>query len=184
MTPTLETIWHEFADRLGQFIRARVNDPAAADDIRQDVFVKIQRRLGSLRDFSKLESWLYHIARNAIIDHYRARRETTEIAESLPADAPGHDADVEGLKAAFRRMIDNLPEPYREAIALTEFHGLTQQQLAERAGISLSGAKSRVQRGRAMLKADLEACCRFEFDRRGRVMDCEPRQRQSCPECG
>jgi RNA polymerase sigma-70 factor (ECF subfamily) len=81
-------------------------------------------------------------------------------------------------------MIDNLPEPYREAIVLTELEGLTQQQLAERAGLSLSGAKSRVQRGRAMLKAELEACCRFEFDQRGRVMDCEPRRRQPCPECG
>jgi RNA polymerase sigma-70 factor (ECF subfamily) len=184
MTPTLETIWHEFAGRLGQFIRARVSDPAAAEDIRQDVFVKIQRRLGGLRDFSKLESWLYHITRHAIIDHYRARRETTEVPESLPADAPEHDADMEGLKAAFRRMIENLPEPYREAIVLTEMEGLTQLQLAERAGISLSGAKSRVQRGRAMLKVNLEDCCRFEFDQRGRVMGCEPKERKSCPECG
>lgn len=184
MTPTLETIWNEFAERLGAFIRARVNDPAAADDIRQDVFVRIQKRLGSVRDLSKLESWIYHIARNAIIDHYRARRETVDVPESLPAEPAGDDAEVAGLKASFRRMIHDLPEPYRQAIVLTELDGVPQTELARRLGISVSGVKSRVQRGRAMLKRKLHECCAFEFDRRGRVIECEPRRRSHCPECG
>jgi RNA polymerase sigma-70 factor, ECF subfamily len=183
MTPTLETIWNEFAERLGAFIRARVNDPATADDIRQDVFVKIQKRLGSVRDFSKLESWIYHIARNAIIDHYRARRETTDVPESLPAEPAVDDAEVAGLKASFRQMIDDLPEPYREAIVLTELEGVPQTELARRLGLSISGAKSRVQRGREMLKHQLNECCAFEFDRRGRVIECEPRRKTNCPEC-
>lgn len=184
MTPTLETIWNEFAERLGAFIRARVNDPATADDIRQDVFVKIQKRLGNLRDFGKLESWIYHIARNAIIDHYRARRETTDVPESLPAEPAGDDAEVAGLKASFRRMIDDLPEPYRQAIVLTELEGVPQTELARRLGISVSGAKSRVQRGREQLKRKLNECCTFEFDRRGRVIGCEPHRNSDCAECG
>ena len=183
MTPSLESIWHDFADRLGQFIRARVSDPAAAEDIRQDVFLKIQKRLGQLRDFTKLESWLYHIARNAIVDHYRARRDTTEVPNTIPAEPPSHDTELDGLKAAFLRMIHNLPEPYREAVVLTDLEGLTQKALAERLGISLSGAKSRVQRGRALLKENLLDCCRFEFDRLGGVVDCEPRRKATCPEC-
>lgn len=81
-------------------------------------------------------------------------------------------------------MIDNLPEPYREAVVLTELEGLTQKELAGRLGISLSGAKSRVQRGRQQLKEMLFDCCRFEFDRRGGVVDCEPRSKSDCPECG
>ena len=80
-------------------------------------------------------------------------------------------------------MIDALPEPYREAIILTELEGLTQKELGERLGISLSGAKSRVQRGREQLKQALVDCCKFEFDRRGRVIDCEPRSPGSCEEC-
>ena len=83
-----------------------------------------------------------------------------------------------------RRMIDSLPEPYREALVLTEFDGLTQQELADRVGISLSGAKSRVQRGREQLKAMLTECCDFEFDRRGGVFDCMPHQQSDCNECG
>ena len=86
--------------------------------------------------------------------------------------------------SAFRRMIHDLPDPYREAVRLTEIEGLTQAELARRLGISLSGAKSRVQRGRAQLKEQLIECCRFEFDRRGAVIDCEPRRTTPCPECG
>ena len=183
MNATLEHIWHEFAVKLGQFIRSRVSDPATAEDILQDVFVKIQKRLGQLQDPAKLEGWIYLIARNAIIDHYRTRKETVEVSETLPVEAPANDGELEELKASFRRMIYSLPEPYREAIVLTELEGLTQQALADRLGISLSGAKSRVQRGRAQLKRLLDECCTFEFDRRGKVIDCTPRAKAGCDEC-
>jgi len=68
----------------------------------------------------------------------------------------------------------SLPEPYRKALVLTELEGLTQQELADKVGISLSGAKSWVQRGRQQLKEMLTECCAFEFDRRGGVIDCTP----------
>jgi RNA polymerase sigma-70 factor, ECF subfamily len=183
MTPTVENIWNEFAARLGQFIRTRVSDPTTAEDILQDVFVRIQARLDQLDDPAKLQSWLYLIARNAIIDHYRTRKQTTELPESLPAEVPEDDSEMEGLKAAFRRMIYSLPDPYRDALIVTEFEGLTQKQLAERLGISLSGAKSRVQRARAQLKQMLHDCCTFEFDRRGHVIDCAARPNGGCEEC-
>ena len=183
MKPTVETIWNEFSAKLGQFIAARVADPATAEDILQDVFVKIQTRLGQLQDPAKLQGWLYLVARNAIIDHHRTRKETTEVPESLPAEPPAHDVEVEDLKAAFRRMIYSLPEPYRDALVLTEFEGLTQKEMAERLGLSLSGAKSRVQRGREQLKQMLLERCEFEFDRLGRIIDCKPRTKDACQEC-
>lgn len=183
MNPTVEAIWSEFAVALRQFIRARVADAATAEDILQDVFVKIHGKLDQLENPAKLQSWLYLITRNAIIDHYRTRKPSIEVPESLPADAPSDDPEMDGLKAAFRRMLYSLPDPYRDALVLTEFEGLTQKQLAERLGISLSGAKSRVQRGRDQLKKMLFDCCRFEFDRRGRVIDCAPRAKDSCQEC-
>jgi RNA polymerase sigma-70 factor (ECF subfamily) len=184
MNATLEHIWHEFADRLGQFIRSRVSDPATAQDLLQDVFVKIQKRLAQLQDPAKLEGWIYLITRNAIIDHYRTRKEAVELPDTLPAEPDANDGEIEELKASFRRMIYSLPEPYREAVVLTELEGLTQKALAERLGISLSGAKSRVQRGRAQLKQMLDDCCTFEFDRRGKVIGCEPRAKAGCEECG
>ncbi len=181
--PTVETIWNEFAAKLGQFIAGRVADPAAAEDILQDVFLKIQSRLGQLQDPAKLQGWLYLMARNAIVDHYRMRKETTEVPESLPAEPPAHDVELEDLKAAFRRMIYSLPEPYRDALVLTEFEGLTQKEMAGRLGISLSGAKSRVQRAREKLKQKLLERCEFQFDRLGRVIDCTPRAKSACQDC-
>jgi RNA polymerase sigma-70 factor (ECF subfamily) len=77
-------------------------------------------------------------------------------------------------------LISTLPAPYRDALVLTEFEGLTQKEMAERLGISLSGAKSRVQRGREQLKRMLLERCQFEFDRLGRIIDCKPRTRHAC----
>ena len=183
MTTTVESIWHEFAEKLRSFIRSRVSDDATADDILQDVFVKIASRISSLKNPGTLQGWIFLIARHAVIDHYRTRKETVEVPETLPDEPAGDDSGIEPLKAAFRRMIDALPEPYREAITLTELDGLTQKELASRLGISLSGAKSRVQRGREQLRQSLVDCCRFEFDRRGRVIDCTPHRKADCPEC-
>ena len=98
--------------------------------------------------------------------------------ESFPAPEEGTDLrseEVEGLKQAFRRMVEELPEPYREAVRLADLEGVPQTELAERLGISVSGTKSRVQRGRQMLRKELEECCRFEFDRRGKVIDFTPK---------
>ncbi|HWN93537.1 MAG TPA: RNA polymerase sigma factor SigZ [Methylomirabilota bacterium] len=183
MITTVENIWHEFAEKLRNFIRRRVGDDATADDILQDVFVKIASRLSTLDDPGKLQGWIFLIARHAVIDHYRTRKETVEVPETLHDESASDDPDIEPLKAAFRRMIDALPEPYRAAVTLTELEGLTQKELAARLGISLSGAKSRVQRGREQLRQNLVDCCRFEFDRRGRVIDCTPHRQESCPEC-
>ena len=163
MKQTVETIWNESSARLRQFIRARVADPATAEDILQDVFLKFQSRLDEFQDPAKVQGWLFLVARNAIIDHYRTRKPTSELPETLPAELPENPIEIEELKRVFRHIIGGLPEPYREALVLTEFEGLTQVALAKRLGISLSGAKSRVQRGRELLKERLLDACHREF---------------------
>jgi len=183
MKPTVESIWNEFSAKLGQFIAARVADPATAEDILQDVFLRIETRLDQLQNPAKLQGWLYLMARNVIIDHHRTCKETIEVTESLPAEPAAHDPEVEEPKAVFRQMIATLPELYREALVLTEFEGLTEKEMAMRLGISLSGAKSRVQRGREQLKQMLLERCEFEFDRLGRIIDCKPRTKDACQEC-
>ena len=73
-------------------------------------------------------------------------------------------------------MIERMPDHYRQALMLSDIQGLRQRDLARREGLSLSGAKSRVQRGREMLKGMLLNCCRFEFDKNGNPIDYEPRK--------
>lgn len=179
MAPTTEAVWLALHDRLLRFVRARVADPATAEDVLQDVFVKIHARIDTLDDGDRLEAWVWQIVRNAIVDHHRRWRPAAELPEQLAAldrvddDDPGETARQ--LVPCVQAAIDGLPEPYREALLLTEYGGLTQQALAERAGISLSGAKSRVQRARDRLKGVLLACCHVELDRRGGIVDYRPR---------
>jgi RNA polymerase sigma-70 factor (ECF subfamily) len=184
MMPTLEQTWRAFAEPLRRFLRGRVSDPSVAEDLLQDVFLKATRGLPRLAEPAKLPGWLFLIARRVVIDHYRTRKETLPLPDDLVASEVPDAREAEALQAAFRRMVHSLPPPYREAILLTEFAGLTQKEYAERMGISVSGAKSRVQRGRAELKKLLLDCCRFEFDPRGHAFDCEPRRPDACPECG
>jgi RNA polymerase sigma-70 factor (ECF subfamily) len=180
---TTEAVWGTLHDRLRRFIRARVEDDASADDILQDVFLTIHERIDSLRDGERLDGWVWRIARNAVVDHYRARRPPAALPLTLVApEAATLDEDdaTRCLVHSVRGMLDALPEPYREALLLTDYGGLTQRRLAERTGISVSGAKSRVQRAREKLKALLLACCHVGIDRRGGVIDCRPRTGRGC----
>jgi RNA polymerase sigma-70 factor, ECF subfamily len=172
MNESFEAIWNAFSARLRRFLLSRVEDESAADDLLQDVFVRIHSHMQSLRETDRLESWIYQIARNAVIDHYRTRRAHTELPETLPdKNEDEENAAAKELAGSLRDMVEALPEPYRDALLLTEFEGLTQSELAGRLGISLSGAKSRVQRARQKIKDELLTCCHFEFDRYGRVID-------------
>ena len=172
MSDSLELVWDQYNRRLLAFIRSRVRDDAEAEDILQRVFIRVHRHLCCQPDWNKPEGWFYQIARNLIIDHYRRRREMVEIPESLPAEPDLPEEDPETVLAlSLTEMVNELPEPYRQALVLTEYQGLSQQQLAESLGISLSGAKSRVQRAREKLRDMLLRCCHFEFDRRGRIVD-------------
>lgn len=180
---TTETIWKEYHDRLYAFIRRRVSDRFAADDILQDVLLKVHTALPSLKEGTKLQGWLYQIARNAVIDHYRSRRPQEPLPDWLaqPASEPAEAARRE-LTACLRPMIDQLPAPYRDALTLADLENRPQHEVAKTQGLSLSGAKSRVQRGRAMVKGLLAQCCQLEFDHRGTLVDYDPGDRP-CGSC-
>jgi RNA polymerase sigma-70 factor (ECF subfamily) len=175
MAATTELLWQDMSTRLKTFITHRVPDEQTAEDILQDVFLKVHTRIDTLSNQDKLESWMYQIVRNAVSDYYRARRPTAEVPHTLLAPVEEEHDLAQELIPSLREMIRRLPEEYREAIVLTEYEGLTQRELAERLGISVSGAKSRVQRAREKLKAMLLDCCHFELDRRGHIIDYQPR---------
>ncbi len=180
MNITVESIWESFAGSLKRFIVSRVGDQPTADDILQDVFLKIHAQLERLRDATRLQAWVFQITRNTIIDHHRRARQNVELPDTLVAEMPVEQEGGLDLKPAVRRMVESLPEPYRQALRLTEFEGLSQVELARRLGISLSGAKSRVQRGREKVRQMLLECCHLEFDRRGKIIECARR----CCCCG
>lgn len=173
-------IYRQFSHPLRTFIAAKVSNSHEADDILQDVFLKIHAGSSRLRDAEKLQSWIYQIARNAIIDHYRKRKKSDNLSVNLVAEDPAEESASEHISRCVRPMIEQLEEPYREALLLTEFQGMRQKELAERLGLSVSGAKSRVQRARKMLRDLLLACCHFEFDAYGTIVEYHPNSCQGC----
>lgn len=182
MDISTENIWEEYRSKLLQFVTSRVGNPNIAEDIIQEVFEKIFEKIDSLKSGVKLQSWLYQIARNAIIDYYRSNKPILELPE-LPQPVEDPNAkELKDLSECLLPMIDKLSEPYKKAIILSEIEGKTHKEIAASRGISLSGSKSRVQRGRAQLKKMLADCCRLEFDHHGRFSGYEPKQ-DSCSDC-
>lgn len=160
----------------------RVRDRAAAEDIVQDVLTRAYVHRDTLRDHRNLGEWLYQIARNAIIDHYRKRRPTEELPAGLADQEPDTSGEAEReLARCLTFFVEELPTHYRQAVILAELRGLTQRKVASKLGLSVFGAKSRVQRARRMLEVMLLECCRLEFDARGGVVGYEPKG--NCEAC-
>ncbi len=177
------TTWQEHRSELYRFVLRRVRDEASAEDIVHDVLVKAYSRQRTLKEPSKLRPWLYQITRNAIVDYYRSQKP----AQAVPDDFVREDTNEEDdhaqkeLARCLVPLLNELPDLYRQALRLAEFEGATQREVASQLGLSLSGAKSRVQRGRKMLLGVLLKCCRVELDRRGGVLDYEARE--GCDGC-
>jgi RNA polymerase sigma-70 factor (ECF subfamily) len=160
---------------LYRFVLKRVRDAAAAEDIVQEVLVKAYTQQGTLKEPSKLRSWLYQIVRNTISDHYRGQKTLEPVLDHLPPPGAGEETEQaqRELAGCLVPLLDELPESYRRALQLAEIEGVTQQEVASRLGLSLSGAKSRVQRARKMLREALLNCCQVERDNRGAVVSYE-----------
>jgi RNA polymerase sigma-70 factor (ECF subfamily) len=183
--PATETIWSQLSDDLRRFIRRRVVDDHVADDLLQETFLRIHGNIHNLHESDRLAAWVYRIARNVIHDHYRAKNGDVSLAD---IDVPEVENGRNQLRASadiwLEELIGQLPQTYREAVRLSEIEGLPQHEVADRLGLSVSGAKSRIQRGRAMLRDVLDQCCAFQFDRQGNLMDCDPKpDRTVCRDC-
>lgn len=181
MSTNITSIWNELQGQLKQFILARIEDKTAADDILQDVFIKLQTQLHQLKNDSKTTAWIYQITRNVLVDYYRKQKKERQLQEAFATSAVSDSQDItQEFALCVLPMIESLPAPYREAVYLSEIEGLSQKELAKRLEISYSGAKSRVQRGREKLKAILLACCDIQTDQYGNIIDYSAK----CFNCG
>jgi RNA polymerase sigma-70 factor, ECF subfamily len=182
MNELLETIWRENHDQLFAFIYKRIKNKEESEDILQEVFIKILSKIGTLKERSKLQSWVYQMTRNAIIDYIRKKKfqeleaEIKEIEDSTDENAMNEATSWIG------KYLDDLPENYREAVVLYEMKGLSQKEIAGQLGFSYSNARSRVQRGRMLLKKNLTDCCSFNVDVYGTIIDYH-RRPKDCSRC-
>jgi RNA polymerase sigma-70 factor, ECF subfamily len=184
MAQNTADIWHEVHDGLRAFIRKRVANKAEVEDILQEVFLRIHRKLDTLKDPRRIASWVFQITRHVIVDLYRSSKCRREVQAGLagdidlahPTSAVSTFLEASGplrteLASCLRPMIEQLSNKYREAVMLVELEGVTKIAVTNRLGLSVSGVKSRVQRGRQQLKRLLEECCIIELDRRRSIVN-------------
>lgn len=165
------------AEAVRAFVRRRVPHHQDAEDITQESLLRLYRSVEDLRDASALEGWMYRIARNAITDHYRrAPRQPVPVAPDDLEHAADHHTDedqdsTDELAGCVHTLLARVPEDYRRALELTDLGDLTQRAAADQLGLSTSGMKSRVQRGRRLLRAEVKRCCEVTLSPSGALVD-------------
>lgn len=192
----LDGVRRELHHRVLGYVGRRVRSREDAEDVAQEVMLRIHRHSADLEHVDRMAAWVYRIAANAIADHYRrpARREMPaghagDVPEPDPGTAspasmePGPEELRAALAGCLAPLIERLPPIYREALELTELDGVSQVSASARLGITVSGMKARVQRARAQLRELLLDCCDVELDRRRLVTDIRARGRV-CGSCG
>ena len=165
----IEEIWTDLHQELKIFIVNKVQDQDIANDILQDVFLKIQLNIHTLSDCSKLTSWVYQITRNSVTDHFRKSKIQLPIDDFDFPEEENEESLYQPLSRCINSKLSQLPEMYKQAILLTSFENLSQTALAEILSISYSGAKTRVQRGREKLKGLILDCSNVKADSNGHI---------------
>jgi RNA polymerase sigma-70 factor (ECF subfamily) len=167
--------WQRHEAELRGWLRHRLPSAADAEDVLQDVFVKARRQGERFCAIANVRAWLFEVARNTLTDRQRLARETVELPANLSADTEP-EAPVDRLAACcLPRVLSELGADDREAITLCDLEGLPQEEYARRKGLSLPGAKSRVQRARKRLRERLLQACQVRLDAAGHVSDFVPR---------
>lgn len=187
--PPTEQMWREVIAQLRSFVRRRIADPHRAEDLVGEILLRIQKNLASIDDRDRLARWVFRIARNAVVDEYRRAGRTRELLLAEPREPANDEAgDTAGvldeLAHCLRPLLTGLPPEQRRAVELIDLDGLAQADAARREGVSLSGMKSRVQRGRRRLADLLGQCCTLTLDARGVPMDYTPSARGCDGSCG
>lgn len=180
-----EEIHRRFRPRLHAYL-VRLAGVDEADDLCQEVFLKVERGLAQFRGEARLSTWLYRIASNCFHDRLRSpgfkqqARELSAEADTLQAEEhgsatraaePASDQQlIRGeMNACIREHVDRLPPAYREVLLLSEEAGFKQREIAEILQLSLNNVKIRLHRARASLRQSLEQGCDFYHDERSEL---------------
>jgi len=172
-------IYTEFHRVLLGFIKTKVSNHQDAEDILQNVFIKVAAGIDDLSRKEKLQSWIYTIARNAIIDHYRknANKKNFSAGEDVPDSIveDEYNDTTKGLDCCLNDLVNQLPGEYRDIIVDVEMNDVKQKDLVEKYDLAYPSIRSRVQRGREKLKQIFLNCCHIQWDNRGNILNVQPK---------
>lgn len=178
---TTQEVWTQYSDDVKRFIISKVKDPIAADDILQDSFIKIHTKLHTLKDLNKLKSWIFSIARNSIMDYFKASKMTFEIANFESETQILEDVHTE--KDCLRGILHGLPKKYRDPLFLSDIKGMKQTEVAAQLKQNLPTTKSQIQRARKLIAQGFMDCCGFVMNDKGELVG-EIQEKEDCKICG
>lgn len=169
---TSTQLWEQHGDTLKAFICSKVYGDDNCHDILHDVFLKITEKEERIKWMERPASYVIKMAQNAVIDYYRSQKKAAQPLVGDYTNAEQPPSEFQLADCCLSTFINALPPLYSEALILTELQGLSQKALAEKLNLSYTGAKSRVQRARKMLKDAILACCPYQFDKYGNIVGC------------
>ena len=170
----LTQAWTQHEPELRGWARHRLGNPAETDDLLQDLFLKALRQGERFCSVQNARAWLVEVARHTLADRLRVARTTVLLPDDL-ASPVAQEEVVDSLTACLPRVLSELPPQDREAITLCDLQGMAQADYARAKGITLSAAKSRIQRARARMKQQMTVACQVQLDDAGHVLDFVPR---------
>lgn len=176
-----ENIHRAFRTKIHRYL-TRLVGPAEAEDLTQEVFVKVCQGLNTFKGQSQLSTWIYRIATNLAIDKMR----TPSFKQSVQSTPLNEQVEIEGkviwigeaalsahqeverqeMNSCIRGFVENLPESYRTVLVLSELEDMKNSDIAEILDITLATVKIRLHRAKEALKKELQAHCEFSRDER------------------
>jgi len=183
MEEVITSIWYEFSDKLLKYIKRKVNNTHDAEDILQEVFIKLYKNVEKLEKLDNLNAWLYRITSNTIIDFFRRKTESSldeeQIIDNMGSGNDKVNFNTE-ITSCMSKLVDELPDKYRESLHLFENKGLKHREISEHLNISVSSSKIRLVRAKEKLRRIIHDCCHLETDKFGNILDCTDKNGEGC----
>ncbi|MFC5046496.1 sigma-70 family RNA polymerase sigma factor [Aquimarina hainanensis] len=173
-------IWNTYKDEISSFIRRKVNDTHVAEDLIQETFIKVHLKIGKVKDKTKIRAWIYAIARNGIYDFFKKQAlpvpiDTVQFAEEVTIHEHTEKDCLPGI-------IRTLPERYKKVVYLSDIKGMKAKEIATILNSPLSTIKSKIQRGRELVKKGFIDCCDYQVNKEGKLIG-ERKHKNECKVC-
>lgn len=172
---SLKHAWQQHQAELRGFLVHRTANPGDADDVLQEVFLKALSQGNAFDQLENTRAWLFHVARNLLVDRLRLRKDQMPLPDDLCAEPDPELLPVDKLSQCIPRVLSELSAQDREAILFCDLRGMSQKDYAEYLGLTLPAAKSRVQRARQRMQAQMVKACQVRFDEAGKICCFVPR---------
>lgn len=179
-----DELWNEFNEKLLNYIQSKVANSHDAEDILQNVFIKVFRGIEQLENQSAIKPWIYRITKNTIIDFYKKKKDVSVAPETLYVMEDEYD-DIDNMNDDISKCITNmifvLPDKYQNVYDMYEKNEMKHQEIADALDISVAASKVRLKRAKDMFREKLLECCDFEVDKYGNIIDYQ--SKGSCKDC-